>query len=176
MHILMHKIEVLIDRLLAPLLAAFLIVVVGELFFTHQFAFYKHYADWFDLLVVTILAVDLWFKYQRIRKLPDFVRKYWLQIIATIPFFVVFRVMEALRVVEVLQKGEAIAENAFASSKIEKEAALIVKEVTNREVTRTAHMINTFRALSRFPRLLKAAPFFEKPSGRHHVHEKRRRR
>ncbi len=176
MRIWLHKIEVFIDRLLAPLMAAFLVVIVGELFFTHQFEFYKHYADWFDGFVVLILAVDLWFKYTRVRKLPTFVKKYWLQIIATIPFFVAFRILEALRVIEVLQKGEAFAEEAFASSKIEREAAILIKEVTNQEVTRTAHMINTFRALSRFPRLFKVIPFFEKPTGKHHWHEKKRTR
>lgn len=174
MHTWLHKIEVFIDRILAPVMAAFLIVVVGELFFTHQFEFYKHYADWFDGFVVLILGTDLWFKYSRVRKLPTFLKKYWLQVIATIPLFVVFRLMEMLRVIEVLQKGEALAHEAFPASQIEKEASVIAHEVANRDVSRTARMINTFRALSRFPHLLNAAPFFEKPTGKHHWHEKKR--
>lgn len=176
MHIWLHKIEVFIDRLLAPLLAAFLVVVIGELFFTHQFEFYKHYADWFDMFVVTILAIDLWFKYARVRKLPTFVKKYWLQIIATIPFFIAFRILEAFGVIAALQRGEVIAQEAFNANRIEKEASILVREVANKEVTRTAHMINTLRVVSRFPRLLKVLPFFEKPTGKHHWHEKKRGR
>ena len=93
MHIALHKIEVVVDRLIPPVLAALLIVIVGELFFSHQFAWYKHYADFFDGFVVLLFAVDLGFKYSRIRKLPTFTKRYWLEIIATIPFFLIFRLL-----------------------------------------------------------------------------------
>ncbi len=173
MHILLHKIEVLVDRLIPPVLAALLIVIIGELFFTHQFEWYRHYADWFDSFVILVFATDLAFKYMRVRKLPTFFRKYWMEIIATIPFFLIFRLMEFLRISDVLEAGQAIAHEGAAAAKIEKEAAVIVKEVARAgEVTRTARMINTFRAIARFPRLFRTAPFFEKPTGNHHWHEK----
>lgn len=175
MHIVLHKIEVIVDRLIPPLLAALLVVIVGELFFTHQFEWYKHYADWFDGFVVLIFAADLGFKYSRVRKLPQFVRKYWLEIIATIPFFLVFRMFELFRLTEFAERGQAIAHEAVAAEKVEREAAVIVKEAARAgEVSRTARMINTFRAVSRFPRFIKAMPFFEKPTGRHHWYEKKK--
>ncbi len=175
MHIALHKIEVIIDRLIPPVLALLLVVIIGELFFSHQFEWYSRYADWFDGFIVIIFAADLGFKYSRIRKLPNFFRKYWLEIIATIPFFLAFRLLELFRATELLEKGQALAHEVPVAEKVEREAAIIVKEAARAgEVSRTARIINTFRAISRLPRFIKALPFFEKPTGQHHWHEKRK--
>ena len=175
MRIVLHKIEVIVDRLIPPLLAALLVVIVGELFFSHQFEWYKHYADLFDSFVILVFAADLGFKYSRIRKLPTFAKKYWLEIIATIPFFLIFRLLEFFRVSDVLEAGQAFAHEGAAAGKIEKEAAIIVKEAARAgEVSRTARMINVFRAVGRFPRFISALHFWEKPTGKHHWHEKKR--
>ena len=177
MHIALHKIEVLVDRLIPPILAALLIVVVGEIFFTHQFELYKRYADWFDGFVVLVFAVDLWFKYSRIRKLHQFVKKYWMEIFATIPFFLIFRVLEFFKISDLIQTGQAFAHEQSVAQKIEQEAVAIAKEVSKtREITRTARMLDIFRIIGRVPRFLKATPFFEKPTGRHYLHEKRSRK
>ena len=175
MHIWLHKLEVLVDQLIPPLLAALAIVIVGELAFSHQFTLYRHYADWFDGFIVLVFTADLIFKYLRIRKMPEFVKKYWMEIIATIPFFLLFRVMEFFRVSDALEAGQAFAHEGAAAAKIEKEAAMILNEVKRTsEVTRTARIVNTFRAITRFPRLLRAAPFHEKPTGHHYPNEKKR--
>ena len=184
MHAALHKIEVIVDRLIPPLLAALLVVIVGELFFSHQFEWYKHYADLFDSFVILVFAADLGFKYSRIRKLPTFAKKYWLEIIATIPFFLIFRLLEFFRVSDVLEAGQAFAhegaaaeklvQEGAAAGKIEREAALIAKEAVRAgEVSRTARMLNTFRAIGRFPRFINALHFWEKPTGKHHWHEKK---
>ncbi len=187
MHIALHKIEVVVDRLIPPILAALLIVIVGEIFFSHQFEWYKHYADFFDGFVILLFATDLSFKYSRVRKLPAFFKKYWLEIIATIPFFLIFRLLEFFRVSDVLETTQAFAHEGAVAGKLEKEVELIAKEATRAgEVSRTTRMINTFRAIGRFPRFisalsrsprfLNALHFFEKPTGQHHWHEKIRSR
>ena len=187
MHIALHKIEVIVDKLIPPVLAALLIVIVGELFFSHQFEWYKHYADLFDGFIVLVFAVDLSFKYSRIRKLPTFAKKYWLEIIATIPFFLIFRLLEFFKISDVLEAGQAFAhegaaaeklvQEGAAAGKIEREAALIAKEAARAgEVSRTARMLNTFRAIGRFPRFINALHFWEKPTGKHHWHEKKNSR
>ncbi len=177
MHIVLHKIEVLIDRLIPPLLVALLVVIVGELFFSTQFEFYRQYSDWFDGLVVLLFATDLCFKYHRVRKLPAFIKKYWLEIIATLPFFLVFRLLEFLRLSQVVEKSQAVAHEAAAASKVEREVAVIVREAAKSgELSRTAKFMKTFKPLGRFPRMLKSLPFFERPTGQHHWHEKRNRR
>ncbi len=173
MHIWLHRIELLVDRLIPPMLAALLIVIIGELFFSHQFEWYKHYADLFDGFVIIVFAADLGFKYSRIRKVPAFVKKYWLEIIATIPFFLVFRLLEFFRISDVLETTQAFAHEGAAAGKLEKEVELIAKETARAgEVSRTAKLLNTFRAIGRFPRMIRAAHFFEKPTGQHYWHEK----
>ena len=176
MRVWLHKIEVLVDQLIPPVLAALLIVTIGELFFSHQFGWYKQYADLFDGFVVLIFAVDLGFKYERVRKLPEFIRKYWLQIIATIPFFLVFRVLELFDISQLVQRGQALAHEervaATTAKTIEEEVAVISKEAARAgELSRTAKLLDTFRAIGRFPRMIGAAHFFEKPNGKHHLHE-----
>ena len=176
MHIVWHKIEVIVDGLIPPILAALLIIIVGELFFSQQLAWYKHYADLFDGFVVLIFAADLGFKYERIRKLPKFLKKYWLQVIATIPFFLVFRLLDFFNLADFIQKGQAFAHEegvaATTAITIEKEVGAIAKEASKAgEISRTAKLLNTFRAIGRFPRMLNAAHFFEKPSGKHYFHE-----
>ena len=174
MHIALHKIEVVVDKLIPAVLAALLIVIVGELFFSHQFEWYKHYADFFDGFVVLVFAVDLSFKYSRIRKLPTFAKRYWLEIIATIPFFLIFRLLEFFKLSDILETGQAFAHEGVVAEKIEREAALIAKEAARAgEVSRTARMLNTFRAIGRFPRFINALHFWEKPTGKHHWHEKK---
>ncbi|MBI2144482.1 hypothetical protein HYU17_05030 [Candidatus Woesearchaeota archaeon] len=183
MHIWLHKIEVLVDRLIPPVLAAMLIVIVGEFFFSHQFEWYRHYADFFDGFVVLLFAADLGFKYSRIRKLPIFARKYWLEIIATIPFFLIFRVLEFFKVSDFFETGQVFAHEGLAAGKVEKEVAMIAKEAVRAgEASRTAKMVGLLRAIGRFPRvlrilirsprLLSALHFFEKPTGQHYWHEK----
>jgi len=165
MHLALHKLEVWVDRITAPLLAAFLILIIGEFFFSQQFEFYNTYADWFDGVVVAVLAVDLWFKYERVRKLRAFLKKYWLQIIAALPFFLAFRLLEFISL---------ISEGSSALVQMGKETALLIKETSKAvEVSRTVRIINTFKVIGRFPRMVAALPFFEKPTGKHHPHEKR---
>lgn len=154
MHIFLHKIEVLIDKIIPPLLAALLILIIGQLFFFRQFEFYGKYSDWFDWFVILVFAVDLGFKYERIRKMPAFLEKYWLEIIATLPFFLLFRIVEFFEPLLLLYTAQGTATAKFF------------------QLSRTAKMVGTFKVLSRFPNLARALPFFEKPTGKHHEHEK----
>lgn len=187
MHIALHKLEVIVDKLIPPILAALLIVIIGEFFFSHQFEWYRHYADLFDGFVLLLFATDLGFKYSRVRKLPTFAKKYWLEILATIPFFLIFRLLEFFKVSEFLEAGQAFAHEGVFVGRVEREALVIAKEAARAgELSRTARMLNTFSAMGRFPRFvsvlvrsprfLNALHFFEKPTGQHHWHEEKRSR
>ena len=84
-----------------------------------------------------------------------------------------FRLLELFRVTEFVERGQAIAHEAIVAERVEKEAVVIVKEAARAgEVSRTARMLNAFRAVSRLPRFVRVFPFFEKPTGQHHWHEK----
>ena len=173
MHIVWHKIEVFVDGLIPPVLAALVIVIVAELFFQAQFDRYSNYADLFDGFVVVLFTADLSFKYSRVRKMPSFVRKYWLEILATIPFFLVFRLLELFRVPEFIEAGQRLAHEVPVAENVEREAAAIADEIAKTgEVSRTARMLRTFKVFGRMPRFAKAFHFFEKPTGKHYKREK----
>ncbi len=177
MNILLHKLETLVDRLIPPVLALLLAVIIGELFFSQQFEWYSRYADWFDGFIVLVFAADLGFKYSRIRRLPNFFRKYWLEIIATIPFFLIFRLLELFKVPELIEKSQFLAHEAPVAREVEREAAVLMKETARvGEVSRVDRMLNVFRAFGRSPRFIRALHFFEKPLWHHEEQGKQRKR
>jgi len=169
MHIWFHRLEKIVDSMIAPLLIGLLIIIAGELFLGEHFEAYSVYADYFDILIISIFAIDLSFKFYRVRKIPLFIRKYWMEILAVIPFFLIFRFTEFFGLSELLERGQTVAHEAPEAQKLERGAVNIVREAGR--AGRTAKLIRTFRIASRFPRFLKILPFFEKPTGRHHPDE-----
>ncbi len=171
MHIWLHKLEKFVDRVIPPLLLLLLVVIIGELFFRERFEPYAAYVDYFDALIISVFAVDLAFKFHRVRKIRKFVRTYWIEIIATIPFFLVFRFMEFFGLDALLEQGQRFAHEASELEKLERESGAIVKEAG--KASRTARVLRSFRIITRFPRFLKALPFHERPTGNHHWHERK---
>ncbi len=168
MRLWLHKVEKLVDRIIPPLLLLLLAVIIGELFFAEEFEPYGRQVEYFDIFLISLFAVDLGFKFHRVRKIRKFVRTYWIEIIATIPFFLVFRFIEFFRFEGLVEQGQRFAHEAGEVEKLEREGAAIAKEA--------GRVLRSFRIIARFPRFLKVLPFHEKPTGRHHWYEKRRSR
>lgn len=156
----LQKLEIFIDHIIPYLLIGLLVVIIGEIFYPEQFHHYQLEVDIYDTIVILAFATDLAFKYNRVRKLKKFVKKYWLDIIATIPFFLIFRVLEVFRISEFLETGQQILHEAAG---VEKEAAAISRESKAVKLTRTERFLRYFKSLGRFPRFIKAMKFFEKP-------------
>ncbi len=171
MRLWLHKVEKLVDSVIPPLLLLLLVIIIGELFFAEKFEHYKNYIEYFDISLISLFAVDLGFKFHRVRKIKKFVRTYWIEIIATIPFFLVFRFVEFFGVEGLVEQGQRFAHEASELEKLEREGGAIVKEAG--KASRTARIIRSFRIFARFPRFLKVLPFHEKPTGRHHWYEKK---
>ena len=168
MHILLHKLEKAVDFLIGPMLIMLLAIIAAEIFLHEQFAAVSLYADYFDVLLISVFVIDLAFKFHRVRKVPKFLKRYWLEIIATIPFFLVFRLTEGLGLL--IERGQEVAHELPEVQKLEKGTVALVRDAGR--AGRTATLIRIFRITSRFPRFLRVIPFFEKPTGRHHWHEK----
>jgi len=99
------RIEILFDKLIVPALVVLLIIVVADIFFT-EFK-YKHeiYFLYADIAVITVFVGDLSFKFKRAKNWQGFLKKEWLEILAVIPFFWIFRLVESVvRVGELLQE------------------------------------------------------------------------
>jgi hypothetical protein len=190
-----HKIEVIVDKAIPPALIVLLAVIVLDLGFS-EFVEEHHlhpYVLIVDYIIIGIFVVDLIFKYNRTRHVSKFVKKYWLDILAVFPFFLVFRLFElaagafSFVVSESAQTVQAIVHEGL---EVEKEGAKIFKEVEKfakegsrvargaekvSKLSRSARFMRFLRPILRLPRFIKAIPrmmhFYAKPTGEHHVHE-----
>ncbi len=93
-----------------------LTLTIAELFY--DLTAYSLYIDIFDILVITIFAVDLYYRWFETPKFIPYVKKHYLDIIATIPFNYIFLGVEyltftrALRGVRVLSRAARFARYA----------------------------------------------------------------
>ncbi len=71
---------------------------------------------------------------------------------------------------ELIKKSQSILHEAV---ELEKEAGKIVKEVERAgKVARTTRFARFIRPVARLPRFVKAFAFHERPTGKHHLHDK----
>ena len=165
-----HKLEVAIDRLIPFCLVLLLFIIIIELFYKDVA---HHYHIWIilgDAIIVTIFVIDLVFKYLRMRNVPLFLRRYWLDILAVFPFYLLFRVVEfALYIMPISESLQSFQMMLHEGLEIEKEGSKIVKEAG--KTSRFTRFARFIRPVVRLPRFLKIATFFEKPTGRHHHYE-----
>ncbi len=170
MNELLHKIEVWIDRVIPVLLVGLLIMIITEVYFSWVKAKYHYWFDGFDIFVIAVFSLDLFFKYQRVRKIKNFIKEYWADIIAVFPFFLIFRFLEIFRASELLEVPQKVLHESVA---LERETRAIVREAEEvAKISRTERFLRYFRVFGRFPRFLRALPFFEHPTGKHHKGEK----
>ncbi|MBI4738134.1 ion transporter [Candidatus Woesearchaeota archaeon] len=189
-----HDLEVLVDHLIPYLLIILLNIIIIEFFFKEAAEKYHTLIVITDAFIVTVFFVDLVFKYLRTRNVPLFVKHYWLDILAVFPFFLVFRLFEALGLlgggvetisatqkvvheglevekegVKIIKEGEKLTKLFREGTEIEKEVAYGAQEAERIvKATRTQLFARFIRPLSRAPRFAKVLHFFEKPHKHHH--------
>lgn len=165
-----HKIELIVDKLIPPSLIILAFVIIIEVFYSEIAHQYYDYIMIADMLVIAIFIVDLIFKYIRMKNVPLFIRRYWLEIIAVFPFYLIFRGVELfiayLPISESMQSFQMMLHEGL---EIEREGQKIVSEAGRS--SRVHRFIRFLRPLLRLPRFLKIAAFFERPTGRHHHHD-----
>jgi len=176
-----HKIEKVVDHIIPYMLLLLLVIIILEIFFK-EFVEHHHLHPYIlvaDYIVIAVFVADLIFKWIRIRNVPKFLKRCWLDILAVFPFFLFFRAFEAMAGVGagLTETSSAIQKVLHEGVEIEKEGAKVL-EVIEKEgaragkVTRSARFTKFFRIGTRMPRFLKAIPFYAKPTGEHHPHEK----
>jgi len=158
----LHKIEVLVDKIIPYSLVLLFFVIIGEIFFAHEIEPYRVFVSVLDGFIIFIFVIDLIFKYIRIRNFPKFFRSYWLEIIAIFPAFLILRVMEEFVIIVKLEESIGISQDVIE-----------VGDRTIPRVSRMRYFSRFISPLARFPRFLKAFSFYEKPTGRHHSYEEK---
>jgi len=178
----MHKLELFIDKIIPYCLILLIFVLVLELGFHHFVVEHGlllpiEIADYFIILV---FVIDLIFKYIRVRDVPKFLRKYWLEVIAVFPFFLFFRLAELAFGLSEVSGGIKTAQSiTHSTAEIEKEVAMLREsEKVLREgekvfkAERSMRLSRFLRPLTRIPRFFKTLPqmlhFYDKPTGNHH--------
>ncbi len=188
-----HKLELIVDKLI-PLLLILLLIILTLEFVYHEYAEkYRLYLEIADYFIILVFVVDLGFKYNRIRNMKKFIRESWLDIIAVFPFFLVFRLFEVIfgisettaQIQKVIHIGVNVEKEIGEGAK---EASIIAEEAS--KASRAERFTRFLRPLSRSVRFLKfvnkdvrkeagkriaeaestlkAAIFYEKPGISHH--------
>ena len=167
-----HDLEKFVDVSIGPALIILLVIITIEIFFHNIADKFHHDILVLDYYILGLFVTDLIFKYLRVRNIKKFIRSSWLDIIAVFPFFLIFRLVEPIFfLLSDFQKEFKNAQLIFHESlEISKSSAKIVREIeVVGKVSRARMLTGLFRAIGRSPRFLKAAAFFEQPSGKHHL-------
>ncbi len=147
-----HTLEVIVDRSIPYCLLLLLGVIALEIFFSERVKPYHSFVSAIDYAIILVFVVDLSFKYQRIHSIPIFLRKYWLEIIAVFPAFLVIRLFEEFARVANLERSVLVAQDT-----------LEVSEHTATKASRVHYFGKFMQPLARIPRFFKAFHFYERP-------------
>ncbi len=101
------KLDSVVQLLIPPSLVMLLVVTIFELFY--RTSSLKIFIDIFDIYVITIFAIDLYYRWQETPQFGPYVRKHYLGIIATIPFNLIFWGIEGLTLIKALRGVRLIA-------------------------------------------------------------------
>ncbi|MBS3150725.1 hypothetical protein J4425_02895 [Candidatus Woesearchaeota archaeon] len=176
----LHEVEIIVDRIIPYLVILLIFLIAIEIFFYSYAEPYIIYIEIADQFIIFVFVLDLIFKFNRVRKIKIFLKKYWLDILAVFPFFLLFRAVEELallfRFEKELAEGQKIVHSGLEVQKIINEE-VILKELKSLEggqkviseigestkFARTEFIVRFLRPLQRIPRLFKIYPVYEKP-------------
>lgn len=176
MHPFFKKLEHFTDRVIPYLLFLLGIILTLEFGFKTKAELYYNYIVIADIIIIFFFSLDLIFKYNRVRKFKPFIKRYWLDIIAVFPFFLLVRAVEEIllffRISEEVSAGQKFLHLGIETEKIvEEEKALSelsalqkeTKAFTEIEAATQLSRTRLFARFFRLPRLIKVFPFYEKP-------------
>ncbi|MEK6841248.1 MAG: ion transporter [Nanoarchaeota archaeon] len=167
----LHKVEVLVDKSIPYLVLILLILIILDVFYHEKILPYENQILVLDYFIVIIFIMDLGFKYYRVKSAKEFLKKYWIDIIVVIPFFLIFRLVEEImlltRVSGALGESQTFLHTGVEIGRIAKEGgeeAKVLKEIQEAtKLERTARIARIVRPVERAPRIWRMLHFYEKP-------------
>jgi hypothetical protein len=151
------KLHDVTDMLIGPALVIILIVILLEIFMPDLAHDYHTAILVADYSAIAVFVVDLSFKFKRASEWENFLRDYWLEIIAIMPGFIVFRVLDTFFVIT--RSAELSQDAIHLATRSERLAAL----AGGGELSRVARLERVSLGLTRTPRLARAVDFFKPP-------------
>ncbi len=101
-----ESIESAIDRTVPFALVFLFASILSQFLYPEILEAYDSYLNALDNVIIILLVIDLLFKFRRAKSAGSFLRYYWLEIIAVIPFFFIMRAFQGVMVsLEFLSKG-----------------------------------------------------------------------
>lgn len=165
------SVELLVDRLIPYLLVILLIIVFLDLF-TDYLLVFAFEIEVFDIFIIVVFGLDLIFKYLWAKGQKGFIRKYWIDILAIIPFFLVFRLAEGI-LLATEEAGIRVQRLVHLGAEAEKEVVVLTEAEKLEKLSRLSRIQKILRPVSRSPRFMKAFSFYEHPLARKKHHAKR---
>lgn len=104
-----------VHRLVPYALVLLFVSILTEFLYPEVVEAYGLYLRIFDGLIIGLFVVDLTFIYRRAQSTTQFLRHNWIDIVATIPFFIVFRFFQGASLIFALVArgtAEAVADAA----------------------------------------------------------------
>ena len=151
-----EHVENFFDKMIVPALIVLLIYVIVDVFFTDFKYSYENYFFYADMFIISIFVGDLSFKFKRAASWKGFLRREWLEIIAIIPFFWIFRLVESIaRVGELVQEIIHIVTRGGRLARLLAALGLVG--------TRDNRFANFVRKITGSERFEEAAKFFSHP-------------
>jgi len=145
------------DTLVGPALLIILVVILMEIFLPDLAHRYHTAILVADYSAIAVFVIDLGFKFQRASKWKKFLRKYWLEIIAIMPGFIIFRVLDTFFVVT---RSAELSQDAIHLLTRSERLAVIAG---SSELSRAARFERVMLGFARTPRLARAKDFFKPP-------------
>lgn len=158
---ILRKLEVFFDRMITPALLALVVIVVADIFFTDLKYEYEMYFLYLDIFVISIFVGDLSFKFKRAANWKGFLRREWLEILAIIPFFWIFRLIESI-----VRVGELLQEFIHLIARGGRLVRFLA--VFNLTASRHERFKKLLDKLNKNKRFEEAAEFFKPPSSEKH--------
>ncbi len=154
-----NKLDSYIQLLIPPSLVLLMVITIIELFYNISLLT-SFIIDVFDIYVIIIFGIDLYFRWQEERKFWPYLAKYWLDIIATIPFGFIFFWIDGLALLQGF-RGVRSVRGIFQSIKAARalRAAGVVRVVRVGRLARFARYGRLLRLLrfgARAPRFLRS--------------------
>jgi basic amino acid/polyamine antiporter, APA family len=139
-----HKLDTFIQDLIPPSLVLLLIVTIIELFYGVGKGM-ALFIDIFDVYVVIIFAIDLYYRWFETPHFGPYVKKHFLDIIATIPFNLIFYGIQGLVLLRALRGVKIIARVARFT-----------------KLARLTRILRLLRFGARAPRFLRSRKYIKK--------------
>ncbi|PIN87765.1 hypothetical protein COV12_02060 [Candidatus Woesearchaeota archaeon CG10_big_fil_rev_8_21_14_0_10_32_24] len=134
------KLDRIVQNLIPPSLILLLTFTIIELFYDIP-GWFVLSLDFFDAYVIIIFAIDLYYRWQDTPHFGLYVKKYWIDIIATIPFPFIFWGIEGLALLQGLKGLRLLARAARA--------------LKAARLTKLSRMIRLIRFGTRVPRIVR---------------------